>query len=262
MRCWGWPGYLEIAEIGYGITVFEDITQQSMAEQFKNEFIANVSHELRTPLTAIRGSIGLMLGGALGDLPKRTEDMARICQQNSERLLFLVNDLLDMQKIEQGQLEVNMIPVDASILLQECLQNMQSYAQEFGPKLVLNDQAPHAVISVDSDRLQQVIANLIANAVKFSPKNSVVMLSIRCEEQQLVIGVQDQGSGIPSDFVSKIFEPFVQREHHATKSHSGTGLGLSICKKLVDHMHGQISLQSEEGFGTTVELRFALLVEP
>ena len=262
VRCWGWPGYLETGEIGYGITVFEDISRQALAEQYKNEFIANVSHELRTPLTAIRASIGLIMGGALGDIPKRAEEMARICQQNSERLLFLVNDLLDLQKIEQGKLEVTAIPVDASQLLRACAQNLQGYAEEFGSKILFNDQAPHAVVNLDPDRLQQVIANLLSNAVKFSPRHSVVMMWARCENHQLIIGVQDQGHGIPAAQQSKIFEPFVQLEPQPDQSHPGTGLGLSISKKLVEYMGGQISFSSQEGLGTTFELRFALLVNP
>lgn len=261
VRCWGWPGYREDGEIGYGITVFEDISHQALAEQYKNEFIANVSHELRTPLTAIRGSIGLMLGGVFGDMPKKAEDMARICQHNSERLLFLVNDLLDLQKIEQGKLEITPVPVDASPLLRSCAQNLQSYAQEFGSKIVLNDQAPHAVVNLDPDRLQQVLTNLLSNAVKFSPKNSVVMLWARTETHQLVIGVQDQGPGIPDALHSRIFEPFTRLDQPEGRAQPGSGLGLSISKKLVQYMGGKISFSSQEGIGTTFELRFPLLVE-
>ncbi|TXH97046.1 MAG: hypothetical protein E6Q75_05875 [Rheinheimera sp.] len=261
VRCWGWPGYREDGEIGYGITVFEDISRQALSEQYKNEFIANVSHELRTPLTAIRGSIGLILGGVFGDLPKKAEDMTRICQHNAERLLFLVNDLLDLQKIEQGKLEISAVPVDASPLLRSCTENLQSYAAGFGSKIVLNDQAPHAVVNLDPDRLQQVLANLLSNAVKFSPKNSVVMLWARTEARQLVIGVQDQGPGIPEALQSKIFEPFTRLDQPDSEAQPGSGLGLSISKKLVQYMGGQISLRSQEGMGTTFELRFPLLVE-
>jgi signal transduction histidine kinase len=261
VRCWGWPGYRENGDIGYGITVFEDISHQALAEQYKNEFIANVSHELRTPLTAIRGSIGLILGGVFGDIPKRAEDMTRICQHNAERLLFLVNDLLDMQKIEQGKLEITAVPVDASSLLRNCTQNLQSYAEEFGSKILFNDQAPHAVVNLDPDRLQQVLANLLSNAVKFSPRHSVVMVWARTEAHQLVIGVQDQGSGIPEVLHSRIFEPFNQLEQPDGQTQTGSGLGLSISKKLVEYMGGKISLRSQEGLGTTFELRFPLLVQ-
>ena len=261
VRCWGWPGYREDGEIGYGITVFEDISRQALSEQYKNEFIANVSHELRTPLTAIRGSIGLILGGVFGDLPKKAEDMARICQHNAERLLFLVNDLLDLQKIEQGKLEITPVPVDTSPLLRSCTQNLQSYAEGFGSKIVLNDQAPHAVVNVDPDRLQQVLVNLLSNAVKFSPKNSLVMLWARTEAHQLVIGVQDQGRGIPEAQYTKVFEPFTRLEPPDGEAQPGSGLGLSISKKLVQYMGGQISFSSQEGIGTTFELRIPLLVE-
>lgn len=261
VRCWGWPGYREDGEIGYGITVFEDISRQALSEQYKNEFIANVSHELRTPLTAIRGSIGLIVGGIFGDVPKKAEDMARICQHNAERLLFLVNDLLDLQKIEQGKLEITPVPVDASPLLRSCTENLQSYANGFGSKIMLNDQAPHAVVNLDPDRLQQVLANLLSNAVKFSPKNTVVMLSARTEARQLVIAVQDQGRGIPEAQYSKVFEPFTRLEPQDGEAQPGSGLGLSISKKLVQYMGGQISFSSQEGIGTTFELRFPLLVE-
>ncbi len=261
VRCWGWPGYREDGEIGYGITVFEDISRHALSEQYKNEFIANVSHELRTPLTAIRGSIGLIVGGIFGDVPKKAEDMARICQHNAERLLFLVNDLLDLQKIEQGKLEITPVPVDVSPLLGSCTQNLQTYAEGFGSKILLNNQAPHAVVNIDPDRLQQVLANLLSNAVKFSPKNTVVMLSARSEAHQLVIGVQDQGPGIPEALQSKIFEPFTRLDQPEGEAQPGSGLGLSISKKLVQYMGGQISLRSQAGLGTTFELRFPLLVE-
>lgn len=262
VRCWGWPCYQEHGDIGFGISVFDDISQQVAAERHKNEFIANVSHELRTPLTAIRGSIGLMLGGALGDIPQRAEGMVRLCQQNTDRLLFLVNDLLDMQKIEQGKLEVNVSPVDTSQLLRICAENMQGYAGEFGSKILFNDQAPHAVANLDPDRFQQVVANLLSNAVKFSPPQSMVMLWTRSEGDKLIIGVQDQGSGIPQELQHQIFQPFTQLGNQHVASHPGTGLGLSICKKLVEYMGGQISFSSEEGVGTTFELRFAVLVQP
>ena len=261
VRCWGWPGYREDGEIGYGITVFEDISRQALSEQYKNEFIANVSHELRTPLTAIRGSIGLIVGGIFGDVPKKAEDMARICQHNAERLLFLVNDLLDLQKIEQGKLEITPVPVDVSPLLRSCTENLQTYATGFGSKIVLNDQAPHAVVNLDPDRLQQVLANLLSNAVKFSPKNTVVMLSARTEARQLVIAVQDQGRGIPEAQHAKVFEPFSRLEPQDGEAQPGSGLGLSISKKLVQYMGGHISFSSQEGIGTTFELRFPLLVE-
>jgi len=151
--------------------------------------------------------------------------------------------------------------VDASPLLRSCTENLQSYAAGFGSKIVLNDQAPHAVVNLDPDRLQQVLANLLSNAVKFSPKNSVVMLWARTEARQLVIGVQDQGPGIPEALQSKIFEPFTRLDQPDSEAQPGSGLGLSISKKLVQYMGGQISLRSQEGMGTTFELRFPLLVE-
>ncbi len=259
VRCWGWPGYHEDGRVQYGITVFEDITAQVELERLKNEFVANVSHELRTPLTAIRGVVGLMLGGVLGDLPKPVEQMTRVCQQNTDRLLFLVNDLLDMQKIEQGKLEINPQPCAVQQLLQDIQQNMQAYAQNFGVQVVLNDQAPHAVINVDPQRFQQILANLLSNAVKFSPKGNSVILRASTQVHQLVIEVQDTGCGIPDAFKERIFQPFSQADGADSKARLGTGLGLSISKKLVLQMGGQLSFSSEVGIGTTFELRFPLL---
>lgn len=259
VRCWGWPGFDEKGRVQYGITVFEDISAQVELDRMKNEFVANVSHELRTPLTAIRGVVGLMLGGALGDLAKPVEQMARVCQQNTDRLLFLVNDLLDMQKIEQGKLEINPQPCAAQQLMQDIQQNMQAYAQNFGVQVVLNNQAPHAVINVDPQRFQQILANLLSNAVKFSPKGNNVILRASVQVHQLVIEVQDTGCGIPDAFKSRIFEPFSQAEGADNKARLGTGLGLSISKKLVTQMGGQLSFSSEVGIGTTFELRFPLL---
>ncbi|HAT40270.1 MAG TPA: hypothetical protein DCS87_00895 [Rheinheimera sp.] len=259
VRCWGWPGYDEKGRVQYGITVFEDISAQVELDRMKNEFVANVSHELRTPLTAIRGVVGLMLGGALGDLPKPVEQMTRVCQQNTDRLLFLVNDLLDMQKIEQGKLEINSQPCAAQQLLQDIQQNMQAYAQNFGVQVVLNNQAPHAVINVDPQRFQQILANLLSNAVKFSPKGNNVVLRASTQVHQLVIEVQDTGCGIPDAFKERIFQPFSQADGSDNKARVGTGLGLSISKKLVLQMGGQLSFSSEVGIGTTFELRFPLL---
>lgn len=259
VRCWGWPGYHEDGHVEFGITVFEDITAQVELDRLKNEFVANVSHELRTPLTAIRGVVGLMLGGALGDLPKPAEQMARVCQQNTDRLLFLVNDLLDMQKIEQGKLEINAQPCAATQLLHDIEQNMQAYAQSFQVCIVLNDQAPHAVINVDPQRFQQILANLLSNAVKFSKKGSSVMLRSSVQGHQLILEVQDTGCGMSEAFKSRIFIPFSQADSADNRRRTGTGLGLSISKKLVEQMGGQINFSSEVDVGTTFELRFDLL---
>lgn len=259
VRCWGWPGYHEDGHVEYGITVFEDITAQVELDRLKNEFVANVSHELRTPLTAIRGVVGLMLGGALGTLPPPAEQMARVCQHNTDRLLFLVNDLLDMQKIEQGKLEINLQPCAANQLLQDIQQNMQAFAQNYGVHVVLNDQAPHAVINVDPQRFQQILANLLSNAVKFSHKGDAVMLRASIQVHQLVIEVQDTGCGIPDEFKSRIFEPFSQADAGDSAQRTGTGLGLSISKKLAEQMAGRISFSSTVGIGTTFDLRFPLL---
>lgn len=234
------------------ITYNRDITEQKRMLLMKNEFISTVSHELRTPLTSIRGALGLIAAGVAGPLPERAASLLKIAHQNSERLVLLVNDILDMEKIESGRMvfENKILPLRA--LLEEAIAASGNYMPEKKVGLVLVDDAPRSEVNVDPDRLQQVLANLLSNAIKFSPAGSSVTVSCERKPGGMVrISVADQGSGIPDEFKDRIFGKFEQADGSNTRAKGGTGLGLSIVKKIVEHMDGHISFESPPGAGAT-----------
>jgi len=261
MRAWGWPGYLQNGEVGFGIAVFEDISEQKQLEQLKNDFVATVSHELRTPLTAIRGAVGLLLGRYLGELPESAAQMVQLCQQNTEKLLYLVNDLLDMQKIEQGKLELNRQLVDVAVIARQSLSALQTLADEHHVQWQIEIPEVGCCMAIlDPQRLGQVLTNLLVNAVKFSFPGDQVTVQVAVEAKQVVIEVIDTGEGMSAEFQQHVFEPFRQADHSSQRHRNGTGLGLSISKALVEQMQGEISFVSELGKGTRFTVTFAQYV--
>lgn len=233
------------------ITYNRDVTEQKRAAQLKNEFISTVSHELRTPLTSIRGSLGLIAGGVAGELPAKAANLVRIAYSNSERLVHLINDILDMEKIESGKMvfEIRQLPVRP--ILEQVIAASSNYMPEKRVKTVLIDDAPRIEANVDPDRLHQVVANLLSNAIKFSPEGETVTVSLqRLEANSLRISVADHGSGIPEAFRRRIFGKFEQAEASSTRTKGGTGLGLSIARSIVEKLGGVLDFESEEGKGT------------
>ena len=235
----------------YFIAQIENITQRRQMEQMKREFISTVSHELRTPLTSIRGSLGLIEGGALGKLPEKMEAMVRIAHQNSERLVRIINDILDVEKIESGRLELRIAPVDLPELLQQALEVNQGYGERHQVHFALETVTPGQVVLADADRLMQVMANLLSNAAKFSPPGAEVRVRMRSQGATVRVEVEDRGAGIPPEFRSRIFEKFAQADGSASRRFEGTGLGLSITRQLLQAMQGKIGFDSVEGEGTT-----------
>ena len=257
LRAWGWPGYLQNGEVGFGIAVFEDISEQKQLEQLKNDFVATVSHELRTPLTAIRGAVGLLLGRYLGELPESAAQMVQLCQQNTEKLLYLVNDLLDLQKIEQGKLELDRQLVDVAVVARQSVTALQTFANEHHVQWHLDvSEKGRCMAILDPQRLGQVLTNLLANAVKFSFPGDQVTVQVAVEAKQVVIDVIDTGEGMSAEFQLHVFEPFRQADHSSQRHRNGTGLGLSISKALVEQMQGEISFVSELGKGTRFKVTF------
>lgn len=229
-----------------------DITERKQMEKMKNEFISTVSHELRTPLTSIRGSLGLLSGGAVGELPKQATEMLKIASNNTERLLLLINDILDIQKIESGQIAFKFQRLDLMPFLQQSLADNAFYAEQYGVKFVIAQELSDARVYADKDRLMQVMANLLSNAAKFSPENETVEVSIARHHNALVrISVTDHGSGIPEEFQPKLFDRFTQSDSSDTRQKGGTGLGLSITKTIVEKHGGDIGFVSREGIGST-----------
>jgi signal transduction histidine kinase len=230
------------------------LAREALNEQqrLKNEFISTVSHELRTPLTSIRGSLGLLTGGVAGPLPGPVAEMVDIAHKNSERLIRLINDILDLDKVEAGKLDLYLEVADLAPLLHHAAQAHQGYAGEYGVRVeVVLDDAPGARARVDADRLAQVLANLLSNAIKFSPRGQAVTLRLVRDAGRLRVSVEDRGPGVPEDFRARIFQKFAQADGSDTRRRGGTGLGLSIARALTERMGGALDFTSAPGGGTT-----------
>ncbi|MFP2933929.1 ATP-binding protein, partial [Pyxidicoccus sp. 3LG] len=252
------PAELTIARVpGDGpprFTAFvRDITERKEVERMKNEFISTVSHELRTPLTSIRGSLGLLEGGIMGELPPQALDMVRIARTNTERLIRLINDILDLEKMEAGKLELKLAVLECADLVEATLSGVHGMADTAGVTLrsdLDGDGAPQ--VKGDRDRLIQVLTNLVSNAVKFSPRGAPVTVRVKEEADGRVrFSVVDQGPGIPPEQRSRLFGRFQQLDGSDTRSKGGTGLGLAISQAIVDQHGGRIDVESEPGKGST-----------
>ncbi|MBX3175059.1 MAG: hybrid sensor histidine kinase/response regulator [Gemmatimonadaceae bacterium] len=226
-----------------------DIEQLKELERLKTDFVSTVSHELRTPLTSMRGALGLMLGGASGDLNPKGRDLLRIALTNTDRLIRLINDILDIEKIDAGHVSIRRDQLKIAPLLESTIAGLDNFAHDAGVTLSL---APVARIPVngDSDRLTQVFTNLISNAVKFSPKGSSVEVAATEAAGEVRITVRDHGPGIPSEFASRIFGRFQQAGGAASRRSGGTGLGLAISKAITELHGGRIGFQDAPGGGT------------
>ena len=228
-----------------------DITQQLEAERMKKEFTSTLSHELRTPLTSIIGSLQLINSGVLGDIDKDVLELTTIAERNGQRLLDLINDILDVEKIESGKLTLFVETLDLAELVTESLTLNRAFADRFKVGLaVVGDRQPVRV-NADRKRLLQVMTNLISNAAKFSPEGSTVGVSMETLDGHIRVGVHDHGPGIPENFRNRIFGRFAQADMSHTRQKGGTGLGLAICKRLVEMMGGKIGFSDRTGGGTT-----------
>ena len=237
------------------IGVVRDITERNRIDKMKNEFISTVSHELRTPLTSIRGSLGLINGGAVGEVSTQTSSLLKIAHKNTERLLLLINDILDLQKIESGNMPFNFEDLSLQDFIAEAVESNKPYAYEQEVTLVLNNKLKEDIsIFADKGRLIQVMNNLLSNAAKFSPSNSEVIITLSLNDDMITIAITDHGPGIPENFRDKLFEKFTQSDSSDTRNVGGTGLGLSIAKLIIEKHNGSITYNSTMGVGTTFTL--------
>jgi signal transduction histidine kinase len=223
-----------------------------MIERMKDELISVVSHELRTPLTSIRGSLGLLAGGLLRNAPDKAQRMLDIAVDNTDRLIRLINDFLDLERLQSGQVELRPQPSLASELVLKATDEMRAMAQTAAVEL-----RPHAdatALSVDPDRVVQVLTNLLSNAIKFSPAGGVVEVSAQAQGGMVLFAVEDHGRGIPADKLETIFGRFQQVDPSDARRGSGTGLGLAICRSIVDQHGGRLWAESVEGQGSTFKV--------
>lgn len=231
------------------------------ANAAKSSFLSTVSHELRTPLTSIRGSLGLVSAGVAGVLPPKAENLVRIAHTNSERLVRLINDILDMEKIESGKMMFEMQRHPLRPIVEQAIETANNYMPDRRIRIVLVDDAPGSVVDVDADRMHQVVTNLLSNAIKFSPPAGIVQMRLAYLDHHVEIAVSDQGAGIPLAFRDRIFGKFEQADSSSTREKGGTGLGLSITKALVQHMSGAIGFETTDGAGTTFKVTLPLAAD-
>jgi two-component system sensor histidine kinase VicK len=231
------------------VVAFTDTTERRALDRMKDEFISTVSHELRTPLTSLRGALGLLAGGALTNRPEKTQQMLEIAISNSDRLVRLVNDILDLERISSGKTELHSTMCSAEDLLRRAAGVQQTRSPRPNIRIFF---AAHGVnVWADPDRILQTLNNLISNAIKFSPEGSEIHLTARnLDENEALIEVRDQGRGIPADKLEHIFDRFQQGDASDSRAMGGTGLGLAICRSIVNQHGGRIWATSAPDQGT------------
>jgi PAS domain S-box-containing protein len=237
-------GVIDTGKLQLLCAFMHDISHRKEVERIKREFVSTVSHELRTPLTSIYGSLRLLAGGVSGQLPAQGRQLLEMSIRSCERLIRLINDVLDVEKIESGRLELKVQRVSLRELVERALRDTQAFADGHGVRQVL-DAPEDALVDADADRIIQVVVNLLSNAAKFSPRGDEVRLSLRVDGRTARVAVEDHGSGIPEAFRSRVFERFAQADSSDRREKGGTGLGLNICRSIVQAHGGTIGFDSE-----------------
>lgn len=230
--------------------IVRDITERKRIEQLKSEFVSTVSHELRTPLTSIRGALGLVAGGRVGEISSEAQEMVNIALKNSGRLVRLINDILDVEKIQSGKLDFEIQQLDLSGVIKDAIAANDGFAVEHDSRIVLTTEPEPVLVHADSDRLAQVFANLISNAVKFSPAGEAVDIRTQVTTDFVRVEVRDRGPGVPEKFEKRLFQRFAQADASDSRQNTGTGLGLSISKAIVERMNGTMGYAPAEGGGS------------
>ncbi len=236
---------------GRFMVVMADMTKRVSEEQRKSDFISTVSHELRSPLTSIKGAMGLLLSRAAGELPDKAVSMLEIAHRNADRLVLIINDILDLEKIAAGRMEFDRQVVNISDLITETKNANATMQQRFAVKVESNSDDSPIWINTDPNRIIQVLNNFLSNACKFSKPGSTVRIVIEDQSDSVRVAVKDQGTGIPIKDQHKVFERFADMENSNRSAKGGTGLGLSICKAIVEGLGGNIGFETTEGIGAT-----------
>lgn len=233
------------------VFVLRDISKRAEADRIKQEFISTVSHELRSPLTAIKGAMGLVLSGAAGALPDRARDLIEIAQRNADRLVLIINDILDLEKIAAGAMEFDLDEMQLSEIVAEAIDAIAGFSNRFDVKIEVKGIREGLVSQIDPNRMLQVMSNLLSNAIKFSPTGGTVTISLTSRGLINRISVTDHGVGIPAAEQAAMFDRFAQAGNQNRAATGGTGLGLSVVKAIVESHEGTVTFESDEGVGTT-----------
>ena len=232
------PGYL---------LAFTDATREGEIDEMKTDFISVASHEMRTPMTSIKGSIELLLGGYAGELPPESTELLGICLTAVDRLIRLINDLLDISKIESGKMELHLAKLNITDCVHKSMRSLRSLAEVNKVTIQAKHEERLPEVMADRDRLEQVITNLLSNALKYSPAEKEVVIRVATVDNLVRVSVSDQGPGIPPDQVGRVFDRFQQ----LAGAKKGTGLGLAIARALVEQHRGRMWVESQLGLGTS-----------
>lgn len=233
------------------VGIVRDITERKKIDRMKSEFISTVSHELRTPLTAINGAVSIVASGAVGELPEKAQSLLETAKRNCHRLMELINDLLDMEKILAGKMQMNLQACKLQTLINEAIELNSLYGKQYQVSFKCINNNDEVEVKVDHKRLLQVLSNYLSNASKFSTPGSIVEIEVKDMHDRVRVSVIDHGMGIPEHFKWRIFEKFSQVDASDTRKRGGTGLGLAISKELIEDMGGRVGFDSVEGEGST-----------
>lgn len=240
------------------VAVVRDATERKRIEREKTEFVSTVSHELRTPLTSIAGSLGLLAGGAGGELPDKAHRLITIAQSNSQRLVRLINDILDMEKLQSGNMKFEVAALELTELAAKAIESVGGYSKV---AFTLNGPVEPVIVRADADRLTQVIVNLLSNAAKFSPPDQPVEVMVTSVGGRARLTVRDHGPGVPEQFRHRIFAKFAQADSSDTREKGGTGLGLAITKEIVERHGGRVWFDTWEGKGSAFHVELPVSAE-
>ncbi|WP_235526301.1 response regulator [Nostoc piscinale] len=240
---------LNMGEESYYTVILRDVTERKQVERMKDEFVSVVSHELRTPLTSIHGSLGMLTSGLLKADSEPGKRLLQIAIDSSDRLVRLINDILDIERIESGKVKMAREICNLDELIQSAVNTIQPLANKQGVKLGISSLS--VMLWADPDRIVQTLTNLLSNAIKFSMSGATVWLEIQQQQNEVLLSIKDTGRGIPEDKLESIFERFQQVDSSDSRNHDGTGLGLAICKSIVQQHGGRIWVESTLGEGST-----------
>jgi signal transduction histidine kinase len=261
-------GEVRLADCQWGdaparLVVVRDITERKRVERLKDEFVSTVSHELRTPITSIVGSLGLLVGKAAGSLPEPAARLLAIALKNSQRLTQLVNEILDISKMESGESAFRLRSMDVRTVAEQAIEGIRGFATSYAVDVrLVNSAATSQEVYADPDRLMQVVTNLLSNAIKFSPPGREVHVLISRMGADVRISVRDWGPGIPDSFKPQIFEKFAQADASDARQRGGSGLGLNIVKHIVTRLGGRVSFEDAAGGGTMFHVDLPHYAEP